>query len=132
MDSFATFTLTETHMIIDLSIDNFIKVQPLTQEQVRTKADILLEDAYKINKVCNSKNLRQIVIINLNKGLLFDKFNFKLVGRMLTLMCEAIPNHDILDKIECRNCNKFILAIWDVSRVFIPKYIKQLISIYPD
>jgi hypothetical protein len=131
MEKFVTYLAKGKTMFVEFHLDKYVNdVQPKTMEEVQGTFEVLLKDVLKVNEVTIKNNMKQCIVIDLCRGLQYEKFNFATTGALCHLLVEAIPNHPALDAIELRNVHHMAKALWEVSKVFIPKELRGLIYVY--
>lgn len=130
MDSFSSFHIKGRRIIIELFMDKFIDFQPRTEQEVEEKITILVPQIQNINNLCGRRDLIQTIVIDLNNGLMYEKFNFMLVGKLLRRLLEIYPDNPHLKEIEIRNCHPMAKTIWDMSKILIPKELVSMIKVF--
>lgn len=131
-DDFVSFVPKGRIMFIEMFLDKYVDtVQPKTEGEVQSVANRLEGDIRQLNDICARSRMKQIIVIDFDKGLLYERFNFKLTGALCKILCIKIPNHTLLESIELRNVHPMAVALWDVSKVFIPSELRNLIHVFP-
>ena len=130
MDTFASFHVKGRRLIVELFLDKFLDFQPRTDEEVESCTQKLLPDIKNVNDICSRKSLIQLIIIDLNNGLMYEKFNFSLVGKLLRNLINIFPDNPHLKEIEIRNCHPMAKTIWDISKVLVPRDLTSMIKVF--
>lgn len=130
MDTFTSFHVKGRRLVIELFLDKFLDFQPRTEEEVETCTQKLIPDITSVNDICKRKELIQLIIVDLNNGLMYEKFNFTLFGKLVRNLLNEFPDNPHLKEIEIRNCHPMAKTIWDISKVLVPREITSMIKVF--
>jgi hypothetical protein len=116
------------NLFIEIVCDTYIPWQPRTEEELTVKVNELVPVVTELKEYCMSRGLNQIVIVNFEKAIHFEKLNFLLAAKMVRKLSEMFPD-TLLKKIEFHNVSPVLKTIYDTMKGIIPRRIKDVISI---
>lgn len=128
---FLTFYPKGKNLFIEFIPDKYISWQPNTEDDIQKKVVEIVPVIEELRRFCREKNVSQIIIIDCDKAVNFDKLNYVLTCKMIEIITRNYPDpDDILKKIEVRHCNSAITAIYNSSKVLLPKNVSNIFHLY--
>lgn len=119
------------NMFIEFVPDKYIGWQPNTEAEIRSKLDEISPVITELRHYCKSRGLTQIIVIDCDKAVQFDRLNYVLLCKMVTLITRDLPDpDDILRRIEVRHCNPVIASIYNSSKVLLPRIVTDIFHVY--
>jgi len=116
------------NLFIEIVCDSYIKYQPRTESELDQKATELIPVIQELREYCIKNSLVQIVIINFEKAIYFEKINFILTAKLVKKLSETFPDTP-LKRIEFHHVSPVIKTIYDTVKGILPKNIKDVIII---
>jgi hypothetical protein len=114
-------------------MDDYVKnIQPKTPEEISVVYERILPEIEAFNTLCVNNKMIQVIVIDMNKGLNYEKFNFVTTGPLCKLFANRFEGFGLLEAIELRNVHQMAISIWNASKIFIPKELRNLIFVYSD
>ena len=124
---FLSFYPKGKNLFIEFIPDKFVEWQPRTEIEVREKMETLVPIIKKLRDYSSS----HVLVIDCDKALEFDRMNYVLMCKMVTIMNDEHPDHkNRLKRIEVRHCHPAISAIFNSSKVLLPKKVADIFQFY--
>jgi hypothetical protein len=128
---FLTFYPKGKNLFIEFIPDKYISWQPNTETDIQKKVDEIVPVIEELRRFCRDKQVSQIIIIDCDKAVNFDRLNYVLTCKMIEIITRNHPDpDDILKKIEVRHCNTAITAIYNSSKVLLPRNVSNIFHLY--
>ena len=128
---FLTFYPKGKNMFIEFIPDKYISWQPNTEEEIPKKVKEIVPIIEQLRNFCIDKQVNQIIIIDCDKAVNFDRLNYILACKMIEILTRDYPDPDeILKRIEVRHCNSAITAIYNSSKILLPKKVSNIFHLY--
>ncbi len=119
------------NLFIEFLPDKYIKWQPCTENEIAEKIKEVVPLIQELRGYCQLHNTSQIFIIDCDKALEFDRLNYVLACKMVSILNEEYPDpENTLKRIEVRHCHPAITAIFNSSKVLLPKKISDIFHLY--
>lgn len=119
------------NLFIEFIPDKYVLWQPRTESEIHEKIEELVPLIKELRSYCDLHNTSQIFIIDCDKALEFDRINYVLACKMVSELNEKHPDpNDILKRIEVRHCHPAITAIFNSSKVLLPKKVADIFRLY--
>ena len=119
------------NLFIEFIPDKYVEWQPQTELEIEKKVLLILPVIKELRDHCELNNMSQVIIINCDKAINFDRMNYVLACKMVCVINEVYPDpHEILKRIEVRHCHPAISAIFNSSKVLLPKKIADIFHLY--
>jgi hypothetical protein len=116
-------------LFIEIVCDKYIAWQPLTENAIDTKVKEVVPIIVELKEYCETRGLRQTVVINFEKAIHFEKINFLLTAKLVRAVSDVFPEHTVLHTIEFHHVSQALKTIYDTVKRILPKKIKDVISI---
>lgn len=116
------------NLFIEIVCDSYIKYQPRTETELDDKVSEIVPVIQELKEYCIKNSLNQIVIINFEKAIYFEKINFILTAKLVKKLSETFPD-TLLKRIEFHHVSPVIKTIYDNVKGILPKNIKDVIII---
>jgi len=128
---FLTFYPKGKNLFIEFIPDKYVSWQPSTEEQITDKIEAVAPLISELREYCRTRGITQVIIIDCDKAIQFDKFNYVLACKMVTLLTRKYPDpNDTLKRIEVRHCNQAITGIYNSCKVLLPKKLSDIFHLY--
>jgi hypothetical protein len=128
---FLTFYPKGKNLFIEFIPDKYINWQPNTENDISTKIKEVAPIVNELREYCKTRGIYQIIIVDCDKAIQFDKLNYVLVCKMITLLTREYPDpSDTLKRVEVRHCNQAITAIYNSSKILLPKKVVDIFHLY--
>lgn len=116
------------NLFIEIVCDSYITYQPRTETELDDKVSEIVPVIQELKEYCIKNSLNQIVIINFEKAIYFEKINFILTAKLVKKLSETFPD-TLLKRIEFHHVSPVIKTIYDTVKGILPKNIKDVIII---
>lgn len=128
---FLTFYPKGKNLFIEFIPDKYILWQPNTENEIQNKIEEIAPVISELREYCKSRGIYQIIIIDCDKAINFDRLNYVLACKMITLLTRDYPDpSDTLKRVEVRHCNQAITAIYNSSKILLPNKVVGIFHIY--
>ncbi len=128
---FLSFYPKGKHMYIEMVPDKLVNWQPKTEDEIKDKIKEVSPLIEQLRSYCESRGIRQTMIIDCDKAINFDKLNYILVCKLVTELTLLYPDpKNTLSKIELRHCNSAIAGIYTASKPLLPKKVTEIFHVY--
>lgn len=128
---FLTFYPKGRNLLIEFIPDKYISWQPSNENQIEEKIQEIIPVITDLRSFCRNKGMSQIIIIDCDKAINFDRLNYVLTCKMISILTDDYPDPDeILKRIEVRHCNPALTAIYNSSKVLLPKKVSDIFHLY--
>jgi hypothetical protein len=128
---FLTFYPKGKNLFIEFIPDKYIQWQPKTEIEIQQKMSEIVPVISELRDYCRVRGMYQVIIVDCDKAINFDRLNYVLACKMVTLLTRDYPDPtDILKRVEVRHCNQAITAIYNSSKILIPKKVVDIFHIY--
>lgn len=119
------------NIFIELIPDKLVGWQPKTEDEIDTKVKEVEPLILQLKNYCLNNKVNQIIIIDCDKAVQFDKLNYVLVCKLVSKIQEKHPDDEnILTRIEMRHCNSAVTGIYNASKSLLPKRITDIFYLY--
>lgn len=128
---FLTFYPKGKNLFIEFIPDNYIQWQPNNEEEIQKKVLEIVPVINELRAYCRTRGINQVIIIDCDKAINFDRLNYVLACKMITVLTREYPDpDDILKRVEVRHCNQAITAIYNSSKVLLPRKVSDIFHLY--
>jgi hypothetical protein len=128
---FLTFYPKGKNIFIEFIPDKYINWQPNTENDISTKIREVVPRINELRDYCRTRGISQVIIIDCDKAIQFDRLNYVLACKMITLLTREYPDPDnTLKRVEVRHCNQAITAIYNSSKILLPKKVVDIFHLY--
>ena len=119
------------NLFIEFISDKYVDWQPKNEIEIESKVMELLPVITELRNHCEMYNMSQVIIIDCDKAINFDRMNYVLACRMICILNEVHPDpNDTLKRVEVRHCHPAITAIFNSSKVLLPKKVADIFHLY--
>jgi hypothetical protein len=119
------------NLFIEFIPDKYIGWQPRTESEISEKIKEVLPLIKELRDYCAVHNTSQILIIDCDKALDFDRLNYVLMCKMISVLNDTYPDpNDTLKRIEVKHCHPAITTIFNSSKVLLPKKVADIFHLY--
>ncbi len=116
-------------LIIEFIPDAYIHWQPVKNDDIEGKASELYRVIKGVNSYCESHDMDQIIIIDCDKTIQYNKINYVLLCKLVNKMCSYFSKTRLV-KIEIRHCNPIIEKFCNASKSLLVKSIADILTVY--
>lgn len=128
---FLTFYPKGKNLFIEFIPDKYIIWQPNTENEIDKKVKELVPIITELREYCRTRGISQVIIVDCDKAIQFDRLNYVLVCKMITVLTREYPDpDDTLKRVEVRHCNQAITAIYNSSKILLPKKVADIFHLY--
>lgn len=128
---FLTFYPKGKNLFIEFIPDKYVTWQPNTESDVQSKIEKVAPVIHELREYCRARCVSQIIIIDCDKAIHFDRLNYVLACKMVTALTRDYPDpSNVLKRVEVRHCNKAITAIYNSSKILLPKNVVDIFHLY--
>lgn len=128
---FLTFYPKGKNLFIEFVPDKYIHWQPSTEDDTLDKVKEIAPVIDELRNYCKSRGIYQIIVIDCDKAIHFDRLNYVLACKMITVLTRDYPDpDDILKRVEVRHCNQAITAIYNSCKILLPKKVADIFHLY--
>jgi hypothetical protein len=125
--NFLTFYPKGKNLFIEFVPDKYIQWQPRTEIEVREK----IQEITPIIKELREYSSSHVLVIDCDKALEFDRLNYVLMCKMVSILNDEYPDpNESLKRVELKHCHPAISAIFNSSKVLLPKKIADIFQLY--
>lgn len=119
------------NLFIEFIPDKYIGWQPHTESEIYEKINELVPLIKELREYCVVHNTSQVFIIDCDKAIEFDRLNYVLACKMISVLNDEHPDpNDVLKRVEVRHCHPAITAIFNSSKILIPKKVADIFHLY--
>lgn len=119
------------NLYVEIIPDKLIDWQPKIEGEIPSKIKDVSPVIEKVKDVCDVKGFNQIIIIDCDKAVQFDKLNYVLICKFIQELTNKYPDRkNTLKRIEVRHCNSAITGIYNASKPLLPKKIADIFHLY--
>jgi hypothetical protein len=119
------------NLFIEFIPDKYIEWQPRTENEITEKLKEVIPLINELREYCRLHNTSQVFIIDCDKAIEFDRINYVLMCKMVSIINEDYPDpNNTLKRIEVRHCHPSITAIFNSSKVLLPKVVADIFQLY--
>lgn len=119
------------NIFVEVIPDKLVQWQPKTEEEIQTKIEELSPLISQLKDYSLKNKVKQIMILDCDKAVQFDRLNYVLLCKMITKLTEKHPDDEnVLSRIEVRHCNSAITGIYNASKSLLPKKITDIFYLY--
>lgn len=128
---FLTFYPKGKNLFIEFIPDKYITWQPNTEDEIQKKLTDIVPVINELRDYCRTRGINQVIVIDCDKAINFDRLNYVLMCKTITILTRDYPDPDnILKRVEVRHCNQAITAIYNSSKVLLPKKVSDIFHLY--
>lgn len=128
---FLTFYPKGKNLFIEFIPDKYIIWQPNTENEIDKKVKEIAPIISELREYCKTRSISQVIIVDCDKAIQFDRLNYVLVCKMITVLTREYPDpNDTLKRVEIRHCNQAITAIYNSSKILLPKKVADIFHLY--
>lgn len=128
---FLTFYPKGRKMFIEFIPDKYIAWQPMTEDDISKKIKEIVPMILELRSYCSQNKISQIIVIDCDKALEFDRLNYVLACKMVNILNEKYPDHEeILKRVEVRHCHPAIASIFNSSKILLPRKVTDIFHLY--
>jgi hypothetical protein len=128
---FLTFYPKGKNIFIEFIPDKYISWQPTTENEIDMKVKELVPTITELREYCKQRDISQVIIIDCDKAIQFDRLNYVLACKMVTLLTREYPDpSNTLKRVEVRHCNQAMTAIYNSSKILLPKKVVDIFHLY--
>jgi hypothetical protein len=125
--NFLSFYPKGKSLFIEFIPDKYIQWQPRTDIEARDKIQELVPIIRELREYSSS----HVLVIDCDKALEFDRLNYVLMCKMVSILNDDYPDpKETLKRVEVRHCHPAISAIFNSSKVLLPKKIADIFQLY--
>lgn len=128
---FLTFYPKGRNIFIEFIPDKYIAWQPMTEDDISKKIKEIVPVILELRNYCKRNNISQIIVIDCDKALEFDRLNYVLACKMVNVLNEKYPDPDEnLKRVEVRHCHPAIASIFNSSKILLPRKVADIFHLY--
>jgi hypothetical protein len=128
---FLSFYPKGKNLFVEIVPDKYIQWQPNTEEEIPKKITELTPLINQLRSYCLQKSIKQIVLIDCDKAVQFDKLNYVLTCKLVSKLVEIFPDpKDTLSRVEMHHCNSAIVGIYSAAKGLLPRTISDIYHLY--
>lgn len=119
------------NLFIEFIPDKYLEWQPRTENEIHEKIKQLVPLIKELRDYCYVHTISQVFIIDCDKALEFDRLNYVLACKMISILNDEYPDpNDTLKRIEVKHCHPAITAIFNSSKVLLPRKVADIFHLY--
>jgi hypothetical protein len=128
---FLTFYPKGKNLFIEFIPDKYINWQPNTENDIKSKIEDIVPIINELRDYCRTRGISQVIVIDCDKAIQFDRLNYVLACKMVTVLTRDYPDpSEVLKRVEVKHCNQAITAIYNSSKILLPKKVVDIFQLY--
>jgi hypothetical protein len=128
---FLTFYPKGKNLFIEFIPDKYINWQPNTENDIKSKIEDIVPIINELRDYCRTRGISQVIVIDCDKAIQFDRLNYVLACKMVTVLTRDYPDpSEVLKRVEVKHCNQAITTIYNSSKILLPKKVVDIFHLY--